>query len=219
VNVGTDQLVYPAPVAPALNSTMTLGVDSGFPIYPQNRTYSFAATVVPSNVVSVGNPLVQRTYATDCCATQGTLRDVLVVLPNATLPSGVLQNFQYWNQGPTVGGRAFIAYVLRPTGGVANKYTVIYASGLQTVPVPINPAGEVATVAVSPSVAVAAGDVIAFYGEGIPLDVNVGTDQLVYPAPVAPTLNQTMTLGVDPGFPIYPQARTYSFAASVVPAL
>jgi hypothetical protein len=27
-----------------------------------------------------------------------------------------------------------------------------------------------------------------------------------------------MTLGVDPGFPIYPQARTYSFAATVTPS-
>jgi hypothetical protein len=34
-----------APVAPALGGTMTLGVDAGFPIYPQARTYSFAATV------------------------------------------------------------------------------------------------------------------------------------------------------------------------------
>jgi hypothetical protein len=30
-------------------------------------------------------------------------------------------------------------------------------------------------------------------------------------------LGGTMTLGVDPGFPIYPQARTYSFAAAVTP--
>src|SRR5450631_4524680 len=207
VGVGTDQLIYPAPVAPVLNGTMTLGVDPGFPIYPQNRTYSFGATVVPSLVVSVGNPLIQRAIPTDCCATQGTLRDVLVVLPNATLPAGALQSFKYWNQGPTVGGRAFHAYVLRPTPGVPNGYTVVYDSGLQTVPVPTVPTGEVETVPVSPSVAVVAGDVIGFYGEGIPLDVGVGTDQLIYPAPVAPVLNGTMTLGVDPGFPIYPQNR------------
>jgi len=159
--------------------------------------------------------LVQRAIVTDSATAPGTLAPVLVVLPNAKLPAGLLQSFQYWNQGAA--GNLFHAYVLRPTG-VPNKYTVIYESGLQTVPVPTSPAGEVATVAVSPSVAVAAGDVIAFYGEGIPLDVNVGTDQLIYPAPVAPALNSTMTLGVDSGFPIYPQNRTYSFAATVTPS-
>jgi hypothetical protein len=43
---GTDTLSYPATVAPALNTTMTLGVDAGFPIYPSRPTYSFAASVV-----------------------------------------------------------------------------------------------------------------------------------------------------------------------------
>jgi len=191
---------------------MTLGVDAGFPIYPQARTYSFAASVAPA--VSVGNTLVHRAYATDSATAAGTLAPVFVVLPNAKLPTGLLQGFQYWNQGAA--GNLFHAYVLRPTG-VPNGYTVIYDSGLKTVPIPTVPAGELATVAVTPSVAVNTGDVIGFYGEGIPLDVKVGTDQLIYPAPTPPSLNSTMTLGVDAGFPIYPQARTYSFAASVAP--
>jgi hypothetical protein len=65
---------------------------------------------------------------------------------------------------------------------------------------------------------VQANDVIGFYGQGIPFSV-VGTpsDMVSYPAPVAPVLNSTMTLGVDPGFPIYPQNRKYSFAAAVTP--
>ena len=45
---GADILSYPAPIASTLNSTMTLGVDAGFPIFPQSRTYSFAATVAPA---------------------------------------------------------------------------------------------------------------------------------------------------------------------------
>ena len=134
-----DVVSYPAPVAPALNSTMTLGVDAGFPIYPQTRTYSFAATVAPHARYPVGNPLVQR----DLCDGHRLGSQVFVVLPNAKLPAGTLQSFQYWNQGtPGVGypvaGNVFHAYVLRPTG-VANKYTVIYDSGLQTVPVPTSP--------------------------------------------------------------------------------
>jgi len=106
--------------------------------------------------------------------------------------------------------------VLRPTVGVANKYTVVYDSGLLTVPVPTVPTGEVATFLV-PSVSVLAGDVLGWYGQGIPFDENIGTDTVSYPAPVAPVLNSTMTLGVDAGFPIFPQARRYSFAASVAP--
>jgi len=151
--------------------------------------------------------MVGRTYATD------TVSNLLAVLPGVKLPAGTLQSFQTWNQ-PGDAGKSFHGYVLRPTG-VANQYTVIFDSGALTVPTPTNPAGEVATFPVSPAVAVAAGDVVGFYGQGVPLDVNTGTDVASYPAPVAPALNTTMTLGVTPGFPIFPQARTYSFAANI----
>ena len=160
-------------------------------------------TVAP---VSVGNALIARAYATD------TAPNVFVVLPNAKLPAGTLQNFKYWNQG--AGGMVFHAYLLRPTG-VANGYTVVYDSGAQTSPVPATPAGEVATVVVPSSVSVAAGDVIGFYGQGVAFDIGTASDTVVYPTPVAPALNTTMTLGVDAAFPIYPQARTYSFAVTV----
>jgi hypothetical protein len=97
----------------------------------------------------------------------------------------------------------FHAYVLHPTG-VANQYTVIYDSGLLTMPaltVPTVP--EVATFPVSSAVAVQAGDVIAYYGESVPFSYTTGTaDTTSYPAPAAPALSSTMTLGVDPGFPI-----------------
>ena len=46
--------------------------------------------------------------------------------------------------------------------------------------------GVIETISV-PDVAVTTGDVIAFYGEGIPLDIGGGSDVLSYPAPAAPT--------------------------------
>jgi FtsP/CotA-like multicopper oxidase with cupredoxin domain len=184
---------------------------------------------------SVGNPLVERAYATDYTTAPGTLGPVFVVLPNAKLPAGTLQSFQIWNQGTagasptTSAGNLFHAYVLRPTA-VANEYTLLFDSGELTVPNPTVATGEVATFAVSPAVAVAANDVIGFYGEGIPVDtgVTLNPDLLSTPATADPTLAinvapaqaSTMTLGVDPGFPIYAtQDRTYSFAATVTPTI
>jgi hypothetical protein len=73
----------------------------------------------------------------------------------------------------------------------------------------------VSTFAVPAGVAVGAGDVIGFYGQGVPLDIGTASDTFSYPVPVAPVRGAAMTLGVDPGFPIYPQARTYSFAAII----
>ncbi len=62
------------------------------------------------------------------------------------------------------------------------------------------------------------GDVIGWYGQGIPVDiVTTGTDVIAYPGPAsAPLANDVFTLGAG-SFPIYPQARTYSIAASVTP--
>jgi FtsP/CotA-like multicopper oxidase with cupredoxin domain len=184
--------------------------------------------------VSVGNPLVERAFATDFLTTPGTLGPVFVVLPHAKLPAGLLQSFQYWNQGTAAGspntsaGNLFHAYVLRPSA-VANEYTVIYDSGVQTVPAPTVATGEVETLPVAPPIAVAADDVIGLYGEGIPVDtgVTVNPDSLSYPASadatlatnVAPAQDSTMTLGVTTGFPLYSQDRTYSFAATVTPTI
>ena len=149
---------------------------------PQVQADAVVSLSAPTGAgVTAGNPLVATTYATDYVTPPGTLAPLFSVLPNATLPAGNLQSFTYWNQG-TAGaspvpsaGNVFHAYLLRPDAVVANKYTVIYDSGLQTVPVPTNPAGEVTTVPVSTAVAVAAGDVIGFYGEGIPFDLTPAT--------------------------------------------
>ena len=140
--------------------------------------------------VSIGNPLIERGVATDYATGPGVLAPVFVVIPSAVLPDGMLQNFQIWNQtavgsGPNPSaGNLFHAYVLRPTG-TANQYTVVYDSGELTVPVPTDPGGEVTTFSITPTTVIA-GDVIGFYGQGIPVDVGGGTDILSYPAPAAP---------------------------------
>jgi hypothetical protein len=76
----------------------------------------------------------------------------------------------------------------------------------------------VSTFAVPAGVAVGAGDVIGFYGQGVSFTIGTASDTFSYPVKVAPVLGASMTLGVDPGFPIYPQARTYAFAATVTPS-
>ena len=137
-----------------------------------------------------------------------------MVLKNAKLPKGTLSNFQTWNPGGTAAGKTFSAYVLRPTE-VTNSYTVIYESGVLTVPTPSVQTGAVSTFTVSPAVAVAAGDVIGYYGKGVPFDIGTGSDTLCFPVQSAPAKGTSMTLGVSPGYPIYPQIRTYSLAATV----
>jgi FtsP/CotA-like multicopper oxidase with cupredoxin domain len=171
----------------------------------------------------VGNPLIDRAFATDFSTPPGTLAPVFVVLSNDKLPAGNLINFQVENQATTGGsptpsaGNVFQAFVLRPTG-TANQYQVIYASPIQTVPA-LAVAGTSETDTYTPAglpVAVQANDMIAFYGEGVPLDTGgTNADTLSYPAPAAPAQGATITLGVDPGFPIYSTDRTYSFSATV----
>ena len=160
--------------------------------------------------VQVGNTLSARQLATDGAS------QVFVVVPTA-LPAGVLTSFETFNQAatdPTLAsaGKTFHAYVLRPAG--ANQYTVIYDSGPLTVPTLTNPTGEVVNFDVA-DVAVQANDVLAFYGQGIPFDIGSAADVLSYPAPTAPTQGSSITLDtVD--YPLYPEVRTYSFAANVL---
>ena len=141
-----------------------------------------------------------------------------MVVPGA-LPDGMLQSFQTWNQ-PTTGnapasaGLNFHAYVLRPTGN-ADEYAVVFDSGQLTVPALSDPAvGEIANFPVA-NLAVQAGDMLAFYGRGIPLDIGSGSDMVYYPSPAGPLQDSTITLGVG-GFPVLVQARTYSFRAQVL---
>ncbi len=169
-------------------------------------------------LVQVGNQLVDRAYATDFEAANPVR--VLVVVPTP-LPVGVLTDFLTWNQATTGGspapsaGNQFNAYVLRPTGN-PGEYTVVFDSGALIVPALADPAvSEIAAYPVG-NVAVQAGDVLAFYGAGVPVDTGSGADLFSYPAPAAPVQGATITVGDPATFPLYGQARTYSFAANVV---
>jgi FtsP/CotA-like multicopper oxidase with cupredoxin domain len=174
---------------------------------------------VDGAVISFGNDLIDRAYASDFPVGVGELAPVFVVVPTA-LPDGMLQSFQVWNQAaqgaspfPSA-GNVFHAYVLRPTAN-ANEYTVVFDSGLLTMPALADPAvSEIATFGVA-NLAVQAGDVLAFYGQGIPVDTGAGADVLSYPAPTPPLQDSMITLG-STEYPIYPQPRTYSFEAQVL---
>ncbi len=181
--------------------------------------------------VAFGNPLIERRYATDYAPLKPDLGPVMVVLDRAPLPAGTLKDFQSWNQGtkgasptPSAGG-AFNALVLRP-GTTAGSYTVVYTSPVLTVPTPTVPGGEVETYPVPP-VAVQKGDVIGFYGQGVPVDTGgAAGDTLSTPASADPTLaaavspaqGASFALG-DPGYPNFSHDRTYSFSADVTPTI
>ena len=188
---------------------------------------------VPASPTDVGNGLVERGAATDEVTAPGTLGPVFVVVPGAKLPAGKVSAFKIFNQtsagtGTNLSeGNLFHAYVLRPDASVPDKYTVVYDSGEQTVPTPTNPAGEVSTFTLPTPVSVQQDDVIGFYGEGVPFDTGTTTNPDSYSTPasadasmatnVAPGDGDTMTLGVDPNYPLTSQDRTYSFAATVTP--
>jgi hypothetical protein len=167
-----------------------------------------------------GDPLIERQYASDFPTTIGMAPGVFVV-QSAILPTGTLDDFKTFDQvdpggSPFAsGGNTFTAYVLQPTA-IAEQFTVVYASSLFTVPVVTSSQIETFSAGAAP-VTTLAGDLIAFYGQGIPVDITgAGTSELVYPTPDAPALGQTITLG-SAGFPIYPQNRFYSFGADVTP--
>jgi FtsP/CotA-like multicopper oxidase with cupredoxin domain len=187
-----------------------------------NWAYSPTPTLTTIGTpTTVGNPLVDRANASDYPVGVGQVAPVLVVV-NSPLPAGTLTNFQTWNQA-TAGASPFAsagnvlhAYLLRPTVNL-NEYSVVYDSGAVTVPAPGTPGvSEVFSIDVTAAnITVNAGDMIAFYGQGVPVDIVAsGTDTLSYPANTAPVQGATISVG-GAAFPVYPQARTYSFAATV----
>lgn len=126
----------------ALNPLM-VGMEAGTPAMPGEAPRYFShpnyansplptITTTPAALTYVGNPLIERGYATDNAA------NVFVVNPNP-LPAGFLESFQSWNQATAGGsfaasaGLQFHAYVLRPTGN-PDEYLVFFDSGLLTVP-------------------------------------------------------------------------------------
>ena len=182
---------------------------------PQVLADAVVTIAPPTATISVGNATIARAFATDTAAAT-----VFGVVAGSAMPAGTLTAFKTWNQAdadPALAsaGKQFNAYVLRPTA-VANEFTVVYDSGLLTVPALAVPlVSELATFPVTPAFAVQAGDVIGWYGTGIPLDAATGTDVIVSPAMAsAPVVTNVVTLGSAP-LPIYPEARTYSIAANV----
>jgi FtsP/CotA-like multicopper oxidase with cupredoxin domain len=192
-------------------------VIDGAPHYFSHPNYANSPLPVVTNKVEtfVGNPLQDRLYATD------VEPKVLVVLKGAPLPEGFLTSFQTWNQasaatGAPSAGLKFHAYVLRPAGPT-NLYSVVFDSGLLTVPALADTAvSELARCDVA-NLAVKAGDVLAFYGQGIPLDVT-GSDYVSVASVAAPPLQDSV---IELGGGVYPtnvEPRTYSFGATVIKA-
>lgn len=168
---------------------------------------------VAGSVVPVGNELKERAYATSTMTPPRTL-DIV----RKPLPDGLLESFQTFNQtvpgqsASTSAGKKFHAYVLRPDATVANQYGVVYDSGELTVPDPV--ADPVVTYPV-PNVAVQQGDVIGYWGEGVPFDTTGGTDLTSVVVPAPPAQNGTLTLGAG-GWAIYSQTRSYALSARVL---
>lgn len=187
--------------------------------YPNYANSPIPTLTTSLDPTTVGNALNDRTFASDYPVAIGQLAPVLVIIPSAVLPEGTLVNFQTWNQVTNgsspfpSAGNIFYAYVLRPIG--LNQYQIVFNSSELTVPDPSTPGtSEIATFPIGPFT-VLAGDVIGFYGQGIPLSDTGGNDILSYPAPAPPADGSTITLGVDPGFPIYSQDRNYAISATV----
>lgn len=176
----------------------------------------------PRPVVTTTDPVVTPIQASRLAARQyatGTVN--LLAVFSEPLPAGTLTAFQSFNQYGGINtqsaGRTFHAYVLRPTG--ANTYTVLYSSGLLTVPPLSTP--QVSEVASYPAnVAVEEGDVLAFWGQGIPMDVSNGgpyLDAYYYqasPAVPAPAQGASITVGTSP-FSNPNALRTFAFGAIV----
>ena len=187
------------------------------PLTQPDATVTISPAGAPAASQTVGNPLIARQYASDDTVGgagsgtpgQGT---VLVIVPGG-LPAGTLTNFQTYVQNlPALGspGSTFNAYVLHSTGTL-NEYSIVFDSGPLTVPA----AGDgvhtwlvSAMPASTGSTTVQQGDVIGFYGQGIPLDV-VGSDLVAYPVAAAPT-----SPFVTDTFPQI-AGRTYSFGATI----
>jgi FtsP/CotA-like multicopper oxidase with cupredoxin domain len=201
-------------------TTMTEMTPSQVPHYFSSPNYANSPLPrVEGAVITVGNPLIDRQYATGFAVPQGQLGPVLVINSTSPLPQGLVKSFEVWNQtdpGDSPSGSAghvFHAYVLHPTGN-ANEYSVVYDSGLLTIPPATDPAGNVVSFAV-PDIGVQAGDVIAYYGQGIPVDVGQGSDVRSYPTLKQPMQGETILLG-GADYPIVNEQRISSFAATVL---
>jgi FtsP/CotA-like multicopper oxidase with cupredoxin domain len=183
---------------------------------------SFSGGGGAGTLVTIGNPLIERTYATDFATPPGTFAPVFVIIPAVMPANGIVQEIQYFNQATTGGspnpseGNLLHAYILHPTGN-PNEYNVVWDSGELTVPAAVDPVGDIVSIPVTPNIAVTSVDVIAFSGQGVPVDVGGGADILSYPALLTPAQGSNITVAAgDPNYPIFSQDRTYSISANVL---
>jgi len=203
--------------AAATATVTTTGVVTGVTVNSGGAGYTapvvtFTGGGTVSQTVQVGNPRVQRYAASHAAINAGELL-------GAVLPTGQLTGFETYRQSTGVNapsaGKKFHAYVLRPTG-TPNEYSVVYDSGLLTVP-----AGADGVVSYSANAPVEAGDRLMISGQGIPWDWSSNPsllpDQLIYPEAATPVQGTTITIP-SATYPIYspPQSREISFAATVV---
>jgi len=210
--------------AAATATVVKSGVLTGLTVTQPGAGYTHPVVTIAGGggtgtMLQVGNQPIARAFATDYATAPGTLGPVMVVVPTTMPANGVVKAIQYFNQATPGGsptpseGNLFNAYLLRPTGNL-NEYTVLWESGLQTVPAAVDPVGDLISIPV-PDVAVTSGDTLAFYGQGIPLDQGGGVDVLSYPAPTMPVAGGLVALG-SAEYPVYSADRTYSISASVV---
>lgn len=165
-----------------------------------------------------GNALLPRDYASDYPEFYyGNTPNPanILVLNSVALPAGHLNSFLAYDRvSPGLslnggsGNHTFVGLILRANGG---NYDVVYSTGILTVPTLVSDA----IVSYPASFSLQAGDRFGFYGEGIPITLGGGTDELYYPTSgPTPSTGDTLTLGSG-SFPLLTTDRTYSFAVSV----
>lgn len=166
---------------------------------------SFWALLAPAKAVTIGNPLIERPYATDNAPNalvvdfsfgqSGTLTRILTYAQTGEAAE---------NYPPSSSmGLSFDAYVLSPTSN-PNEYSVLFATGPLTPTMP----DAVNSFSISPF-NVQANYLLAHYGQGIPLTIGGGSALTYYPS--AP-----LVVGTTVTIPnLYSNDRTYSIAAQL----
>ncbi len=207
-----DPMGDPFPVTPGAIPRSELLVGPNGQLIPDysgltaNWAYSPTPTTAAGVPVSVGYALVPQQYPTDGV-------NVFGVVPTP-LTAGTLMSFRTYNDPatyPWVPDKSFRAFVLRPTG-VLNQYLIVFDSGFLFVP-PVA-VGAVQDFPIAGGFPVNNGDLIGWFGLGIPYTPGTGAP-IYWPVPNPPYQGSTITLGDPVNFPVYPEARTYSFGATV----
>ena len=160
-----------------------------------------------------------RAYASDYPVGVGRIGPGIVVLPTA-LPDGMLQSFQTWNQAttgkPVPVGRQRLPRLRAAADHYPDEYTVVFDSGLLTVPALTDPAvSEVATFG-GGEPGRPGGRRAGVLRAGHPRRYGAGSDILSYPGDPASRSRIRRSRSAAPSSRSYPQARTYSFGAQVL---